>query len=625
MPLDRPSTESQRSQKPLIRRKPLQAAGPTARPGAKTSPAGSLQRALNDPASAAPADVLALQRVAGNRAVQRLVSGAAPTSIQRETSQDETEEVAQRASDPGMTRGGAVGQQTEAAIHQARGGGSTLPDGVRAPMEQAFGADFGSVRVHTGSKSDQLNRSMSAKAFTVGSDIFFRQGDYNPGSTDGDELIAHELTHVVQQGGGAGTAQRKLTVGPAGDQYEQEADRVASQVMRRSAAPEISRRGGAIQRQEQQIGENGPRIKNEDFEYEIIGHRLAYRKDTTGAEDWLDRIGYQRQFAGEATGFGFRVVLLLPKEGSGRTPILAFKGSNKLPDFIVDADPIAVGFMAFKHNQDKVKALINQAGGRVDVTGHSLGGALAQHCASAFPGNVRRVVTFQAPGITLIQAKLFENLGDAKPEVTHHVAMGDVVDMAGGAGHLSGTSFVHGTRAKGLGGIGKGHTGYLLNTEALREQREGAGITPELLESLGLTGSKMTNATGEVEQGTQNPFWARGAGIEAGRTIGGMALGVGSIYGLIAGAGLAGKGIWKGMKAAGKGIWGGMKAAGKGIWGGMKAAGRGIAAGGRAVGRGIAAGGQAAWGGMQTVGRGIGNAAMYLGSQFAGFFRKNEA
>nr|MCM0593799.1 DUF4157 domain-containing protein [Gloeotrichia echinulata DEX184] len=67
----------------------------------------------------------------------------------------------------------------------------------------AFGADFSGVKVHTDGQSDQLNRSIQARAFTTGQDVFFRQGEYNPGSRGGQELIAHELTHVVQQNGGA--------------------------------------------------------------------------------------------------------------------------------------------------------------------------------------------------------------------------------------------------------------------------------------------------------------------------------------------------------------------------------------------------------------------------------------
>lgn len=92
----------------------------------------------------------------------------------------------------------------EASINQAQGSEQPLAENIRQPMEQAFGADFSGVKVHTDAQSDQLNRSIQAKAFTTGQDVFFRQGEYNPGSRDGQELLAHELTHVVQQSGKGG-------------------------------------------------------------------------------------------------------------------------------------------------------------------------------------------------------------------------------------------------------------------------------------------------------------------------------------------------------------------------------------------------------------------------------------
>ena len=86
------------------------------------------------------------------------------------------------------------------SIQSAKGGGAPLHDNVRSSMERGFGADFSGVRVHTGGQADALNRSLNARAFTTGSDIFFGKGQYNPGSSGGQELIAHELTHTVQQG-----------------------------------------------------------------------------------------------------------------------------------------------------------------------------------------------------------------------------------------------------------------------------------------------------------------------------------------------------------------------------------------------------------------------------------------
>ncbi|MEO1763518.1 MAG: DUF4157 domain-containing protein [Cyanobacteria bacterium J06629_18] len=105
----------------------------------------------------------------------------------------------------GGAAGGAVNQDVEQNIQQARGSGQGLAENVRQPMEQAFGADFSGVKVHTDGQADVLNRSLNSRAFATGQDIFFKQGEYQPGSRGGQELLAHELTHVVQQGGGVQT------------------------------------------------------------------------------------------------------------------------------------------------------------------------------------------------------------------------------------------------------------------------------------------------------------------------------------------------------------------------------------------------------------------------------------
>ncbi|MBD2505295.1 eCIS core domain-containing protein [Anabaena azotica] len=121
-------------------------------------------------------------------------------NIQHQSSEEEElqmKPIVQRVADGGM----AASPDVEAGIQRARGGGQPLADSIREPMEQAFGADFSGVRVHTDSQADQLNQSIQAKAFTTGQDVFFRQGAYQPGSRGGQELLAHELTHVVQQKG----------------------------------------------------------------------------------------------------------------------------------------------------------------------------------------------------------------------------------------------------------------------------------------------------------------------------------------------------------------------------------------------------------------------------------------
>ncbi|WP_371357582.1 DUF4157 domain-containing protein, partial [Hydrocoleum sp. CS-953] len=84
-------------------------------------------------------------------------------------------------------------------------------------MESRFGADFGNVRVHTGSQSVQMNKELGAQAFTHGNDVYFNSGKFNPGSSSGKELLAHELTHTIQQTGGV---QAKLLNTPAEGERE---------------------------------------------------------------------------------------------------------------------------------------------------------------------------------------------------------------------------------------------------------------------------------------------------------------------------------------------------------------------------------------------------------------------
>lgn len=87
----------------------------------------------------------------------------------------------------------------EQAIESQRGGGQAMSADVQRSFGEAFGADFSNVRIHTGTESDQLNAAVGARAFTTGSDVFFREGEYQPDTSEGKRLLAHELTHTIQQ------------------------------------------------------------------------------------------------------------------------------------------------------------------------------------------------------------------------------------------------------------------------------------------------------------------------------------------------------------------------------------------------------------------------------------------
>lgn len=84
-------------------------------------------------------------------------------------------------------------------LNSTKGFGETLPNKVGAEMGSKIGADFSGVRIHTDTHAIKMNRELGAQAFTHGSDIYFNRGKYDPGSSKGKHLLAHELTHVVQK------------------------------------------------------------------------------------------------------------------------------------------------------------------------------------------------------------------------------------------------------------------------------------------------------------------------------------------------------------------------------------------------------------------------------------------
>jgi hypothetical protein len=168
-----------------------------------------LNRTTSSSPSRAEQSLLQLQKQYGNRYVERVLTLARQASTDDEKSN-------------------SVPSVVETAIQQQRGHGQDLDSGVRRQMEGALGADFSGVRVHTDTKSDSMNNALSARAFTTGQDIFFSQGAYQPGSSGGRELIAHELTHVVQQDGDK--VRRALTVSQPGDPHEVEAEKTARAV-----------------------------------------------------------------------------------------------------------------------------------------------------------------------------------------------------------------------------------------------------------------------------------------------------------------------------------------------------------------------------------------------------------
>ena len=123
---------------------------------------------------------------------------------------EEEEELQMKGFDSGMiqTKPAETSLDISSKINQTKGSGSKLADGTNQFMSNAFGTDFSGVNIHTDTHAIQMSRSLGARAFTHGSDVYFNKGEYSPESGEGKRLLAHELTHVVQQKGINHTIQR---------------------------------------------------------------------------------------------------------------------------------------------------------------------------------------------------------------------------------------------------------------------------------------------------------------------------------------------------------------------------------------------------------------------------------
>lgn len=155
---------------------------------------------------------------------------------------------------------GALLEEGRSPVHDVvnSGGGSPLAPEVRSEMEARLGHDFSDVRVHHDSRAHESAKSVNAHAYTVGSNVVFQRDTYDPSSTAGKTMLAHELTHVVQQRSGPveGTSTGGgIKVSDPSDRFEREASANADRVMSAPIAPApvaASPAGSAVQRAEEE-------------------------------------------------------------------------------------------------------------------------------------------------------------------------------------------------------------------------------------------------------------------------------------------------------------------------------------------------------------------------------------
>jgi uncharacterized protein DUF4157 len=183
------------------------------------------------------------------------------------------------------------------------GGGSPLDRDTQGFMESRLGADFSDVRVHTDSTASESARSVQAHAYTVGTDIVFQSGKYAPESDSGKHMLAHELTHVVQQRSGpvAGTpAPGGIKISHPADSFEQAAESTANRAMS-SPAPALAGTSPApasIQREEDDEELQGSFVQRQlDDEEEVQG--TFVQREGEEEEEPLQGTFVQRQLDDE--------------------------------------------------------------------------------------------------------------------------------------------------------------------------------------------------------------------------------------------------------------------------------------------------------------------------------------
>lgn len=169
----------------------------------------------------------------------------------------------------------------ESPVHDVvRSGGSPLDAGVREDMEARFGQDFGDVRVHTDDAAHESAKSVDAHAYTVGSDIVFQRDRYDPASDSGRHVLAHELTHVVQQRNGPveGTDTGDgVRVSDPSDRFEREASSNADRIMsaptpQRTETPVAQREEASLEDVPEETAQTyvAPSVQRDEDEEEAV-------------------------------------------------------------------------------------------------------------------------------------------------------------------------------------------------------------------------------------------------------------------------------------------------------------------------------------------------------------------
>ncbi|HRC55692.1 MAG TPA: hypothetical protein PKU97_07200 [Kofleriaceae bacterium] len=291
-------------------------------------------------------------------------------------------------------------------------------------------------------------------------------------------------------------------------------------------------------------------LESFDVLVEQMAHGMAYNLDLTERDHkFLEVNGYRA--AGIFRGKREFVMRYFEPIQAGKPPVVAFRGTvpTKIPTLIADLDPGSIGGYQFGANINEIKGVMERAAGHgpAVVTGHSLGGALAQLAASTFPDLVGSIITFQAPGVDRSVVEQLEKYNEENPDKAissrHHRVAGDLVPLGGQA--LTPGS-VHNHEMEGGNPLSK-HLAY-----PLAQEHEAAGNgqlnyhSSEVITSTGDISTEVVNAEKTqivewIRKGIGVPVYAGmevgNAVIEGGKKIIGFMTNAGRFIGRIFGGG----------------------------------------------------------------------------------------
>ncbi|MBC7774458.1 MAG: DUF4157 domain-containing protein, partial [Phycisphaerae bacterium] len=230
-------------------------------------------------------EVAAAKKPAIAPAAAPAIKGSAPIAIVQQPINNKEEEVQAKSNGTSSTPSASFTQQ----LNTSKGSGSPLPDNTRSVMESGIGADFSKVRVHTDGQASSMSRDINAKAFTHGSDVYFNSGQYNPATSSGQQLLAHELTHTVQQGASERIQPKQVEEKEETPPIQSKEETTPEIQMKEAGAHSALKRAVLLAKQEQ--GKVNAGAQNEDGSRKGWERLVEYYKTSLGEENVIPEGG----------------------------------------------------------------------------------------------------------------------------------------------------------------------------------------------------------------------------------------------------------------------------------------------------------------------------------------------